>query len=49
MTEKLEQFQINRETDYRMYDYLGAHREVGMFVFRVWAPHADAAFCYRQL
>jgi len=44
MADLAKQFQINRETGYRMYDYLGAHREGGMFVFRVWAPNADAAY-----
>lgn len=28
----------------RSYEYLGAHRVGNTYVFRVWAPHADAVF-----
>lgn len=31
-------------TNYRAYDYLGAHREKDGYRFRVWAPNADAVY-----
>ena len=35
---------FHQGTNYRAYEYLGVHFEDGQFVFRVWAPHATAAF-----
>ena len=35
---------FHQGTNYRAYDYLGAHRAQDGFVFRVWAPHATEAF-----
>ena len=35
---------FHQGTNDRAYHYLGAHREGGRCVFRVWAPHADAVF-----
>ncbi len=31
-------------TNYKAYDYLGAHAEAGGVRFRVWAPNADAVY-----
>lgn len=31
-------------TNYRAYEYFGAHRDEKGYVFRVWAPNTDAAF-----
>lgn len=31
-------------TNYEAYKYLGAHRDKGGYVFRVWAPNADAVY-----
>ncbi len=35
---------FHQGTNYRAYDYLGVHRAEDGYVFRVWAPHASAAF-----
>ena len=35
---------FHQGTNYRSFEYLGVHRQDGGFVFRVWAPHASAAF-----
>ena len=35
---------FHKGTSRRAYEYLGAHRERERFVFRVWAPHADAVW-----
>ena len=32
---------FHQGTSTHAYDYLGAHRENGQFLFRVWAPNAD--------
>ena len=31
-------------TNYRTYEYLGAHRTGDRYTFRLWAPGADAVF-----
>ena len=35
---------FHQGTNYHVYDYLGVHQEGDCYVFRVWAPHADAVF-----
>ena len=35
---------FHQGTNYHSYDYLGVHKEAGQYVFRVWAPHASAAY-----
>ncbi len=35
---------FHQGTNYHAYDYMGVHREGDAYVFRVWAPHADAVF-----
>ena len=37
-------FLFHQGTNFRAYDYLGAHKEGEDFIFRVWAPHADKVF-----
>ncbi len=37
-------FLFHQGTNYRVYDYLGVHKENDRFVFRVWAPNADSAY-----
>ena len=38
------QSSFHKGTNSRAYEYLGAHREDGKTVFRVWAPNAKAVF-----
>ena len=33
---------FHQGSSYRAYDYLGAHREGDVILFRVWAPNANA-------
>lgn len=40
----LAEFLFLQGTNYNSYKFLGAHRESGKHVFRVWAPHADEVF-----
>ncbi|MBQ2757025.1 MAG: 1,4-alpha-glucan branching protein GlgB [Clostridia bacterium] len=35
---------FHQGTNYHAHEYLGVHRIAHGFVFRVWAPHAEAAF-----
>ena len=35
---------FHQGTNYYAYEYLGVHREDSRYVFRVWAPNADAIF-----
>ena len=35
---------FHQGTNYRAYDYMGAHKVNGGYVFRVWAPNADAVY-----
>ena len=35
---------FHQGTNYKAYEYLGVHFENGRYVFRVWAPNADAVF-----
>ena len=35
---------FHQGTNYKAYEYFGAHRDGDDVVFRVWAPNADAAF-----
>ncbi|MBE6580330.1 MAG: 1,4-alpha-glucan branching protein GlgB [Ruminococcaceae bacterium] len=35
---------FHQGTNYHAHEYLGVHRVAHGFVFRVWAPHAEAAF-----
>ncbi len=45
-TDDLAAYLFHQGTNYHTYEYLGVHRmpEGGSFVFRVWAPNADAVF-----
>lgn len=43
--DQLAEYLFHQGTNYRSYAYLGAHRlRGGGYVFRVWAPNADAVF-----
>ena len=35
---------FHQGTNYKAYEYLGVHKENGRYVFRVWAPNADAVY-----
>lgn len=35
---------FHQGTNYRAFDYLGVHAEGDRYIFRVWAPNADAVF-----
>ncbi|MBQ3056077.1 MAG: 1,4-alpha-glucan branching enzyme, partial [Clostridia bacterium] len=35
---------FHQGTNFKAHDYLGVHKTEGGYVFRVWAPHAVAAF-----
>ena len=35
---------FHQGTNYKAYEYMGAHLEDGVRVFRVWAPNADAVY-----
>ena len=35
---------FHQGTNYTVYDYMGVHRVKDGFVFRVWAPNAEAVF-----
>ena len=37
-------FLFHQGTNYRAYEYMGAHRVEDGYVFRVWAPHAERVF-----
>ncbi len=37
-------YYFHEGTNYNAWEYLGAHRENGEYVFRTWAPNADKAF-----
>ncbi len=37
-------YYFHQGTNYKAYDYMGAHRIGGGFVFRTWAPNADAVY-----
>ena len=37
-------FLFHEGTNYKAYEYFGAHRDGDDVVFRVWAPNTDAAF-----
>ena len=39
---ELAEFLFHQGTNYKTYEYLGAHRSGSSVVFRVWAPSADA-------
>ena len=43
-TNDLAHFYFHQGTNYRAFDYLGAHKEKDGFVFRVWAPNAERIF-----
>ena len=38
------EYLFHQGTNYRAYEYLGAHKTDGGYVFRVWAPNADKVF-----
>ena len=43
--DQLAEYLFHQGTNYRAYTYLGAHRaRGGGYVFRVWAPNADAVY-----
>lgn len=39
-------FKETSNSDYRAYDYYGAHIDGNECVFRIWAPHAEAVYVY---
>ena len=41
---ELAAYLFHQGTNYKAYEYMGAHKEDGGFVFRVWAPNADKVF-----
>ncbi len=43
-TDALASFLFHEGTNYRAYEYMGAHRTEDSYVFRLWAPHAEAVF-----
>ena len=43
-TNDLAKYLFLEGTNYEAYKYLGAHREKSGYVFRVWAPNADAVY-----
>ena len=44
MTQEMAPYLFHQGTNYKVYEYLGAHREGDSYVFRVWAPNADAVY-----
>ena len=38
------EYLFHQGTNYRAYEYLGAHKTDDGYVFRVWAPNADKVF-----
>lgn len=42
--DELASYLFHQGTNYHAYEYMGAHAEDGGFVFRVWAPNAEAVF-----
>ena len=44
MSENLPAYYFHQGTNFKSHDYLGVHKTEGGYVFRVWAPHATAAF-----
>ena len=45
MADKYAPYLFHQGTNYKAYEFLGAHRlSVGRYVFRVWAPNADAVY-----
>ncbi len=44
MNNNLPAYLFNQGTNYKSYEYLGAHKADGGFSFRVWAPHAEKVF-----
>lgn len=44
MTQEMAPYLFHQGTNYKAYEYLGAHREGDSYVFRVWAPNADAVY-----
>ncbi len=43
-TSDLAPFLFHQGTNYRIYDYLGVHKVGDRYIFRVWAPNANAVF-----
>ena len=43
-SDALASFLFHEGTNYRAYEYMGAHRVGTHYVFRVWAPHATRVF-----
>ena len=43
-TDALASFLFHQGTNYRAYEYMGAHSVGDEYVFRVWAPHAKQVF-----
>lgn len=44
MTQDMAPYLFHQGTNYMVYEYLGAHRTPEGYVFRVWAPGADAVY-----
>jgi len=42
--DELGEYLFHQGTNYRAYDYLGAHKYGDKMIFRVWAPSALAVF-----
>ena len=42
--DNLPAFLFHQGTNCKAYEYMGAHKENGRYVFRVWAPNADAVY-----
>ena len=41
---EMAEFLFHQGTNYKTYEYLGAHKVGGEIVFRVWAPSAEEVF-----
>ena len=48
-SDALASFLFHEGTNYRAYEYMGAHRVGTHYVFRVWAPHATRVFLVGDL
>lgn len=43
-TDELPVYFFHQGTNYRAYEFMGVHRQKDSFIFRVWAPNADAVY-----
>ena len=44
VTDNAAAYFFHQGTNYKAYEYMGVHFEDGRYVFRVWAPNAEAVF-----